>query len=97
MRENLDMTGGLLLAENVTALAAGRLGRLKAHDIVQAVARRVTDSGKPFREELLAEPALREVLSPEDIDAALDPAGYLGSTGALVDRALTLYRKEVRV
>jgi 3-carboxy-cis,cis-muconate cycloisomerase len=97
MRENLDMTGGLLLAENVTALAAGRLGRLKAHDIVQAVARRVTDNGKPFREELLAEPALREVLSPEDIDAALDPAGYLGSTGALVDRALTLYRKEVRV
>ncbi len=39
---------------------------------------------------------LREVLSEEDIDAALDPAGYLGSAGAFVDRALELYRKEVQ-
>jgi 3-carboxy-cis,cis-muconate cycloisomerase len=95
MRENLDETGGLLLAENVTTAAAERLGRLKAHDLVEAIVRRAVDGGRPFREELLAEPALREVLSPEDVDAALDPAGYLGSAGVFVDRALDLYRKEV--
>jgi 3-carboxy-cis,cis-muconate cycloisomerase len=94
MRDNLEATGGLLLAESVTTAAAERLGRLEAHDLVQEAARRAADNGTPFREELLAEPALREVLSPEDVDAALDPAAYLGSAGAFVDRALTKYREE---
>src|SRR5215208_7378842 len=94
MRENLDATGGLLLAENLTTVASERLGRLKAHDLVQAVARRAADGERPFREELLGDGGIREVLSEEEIDAALDPAGYLGSAGTFVDRALALYRKE---
>ena len=36
MRENLDATGGLLLAEHVTTLVAEHFGRLKAHDLVEA-------------------------------------------------------------
>jgi len=95
MRQNLDETGGMLMAENVTTVFSDRLGRLEAHEIVGAASRRVADSGKPFREELLAEPVLRERLSTEEIDAALDPAGYLGSAVAFIDRALALYREEV--
>jgi 3-carboxy-cis,cis-muconate cycloisomerase len=94
MRENLDATGGLLLAENLTTVASERLGRLKAHDLVQAVARRAADGRSSFREELLGDDEIREVLSEEEIDAALDPAGYLGSAGTFVDRALALYSKE---
>ena len=94
MRENLGATEGLLLAEHVTTIAAGRLGRLEAHELVVAAATRAAGNGKPFRDELLAESAVREVLSPEEIDAALDPARYLGSAEAFVDRALALYRKE---
>jgi 3-carboxy-cis,cis-muconate cycloisomerase len=96
MRENLDATGGLLLAEYVTTVAAERLGRLEAHALVEATSRRTFESGRSLREELLAEPVLKEVLSKEEIDAALDPAGYLGSAGAFVERALELYRKEVQ-
>ena len=96
MRENLEATGGLLLAEHVTTMIAEHFGRLKAHDLVEAASRRTLESGRSLREELLAEPVLEEVLSEEDIDAALDPAGYLGSAGAFVDRALELYHKEVQ-
>jgi 3-carboxy-cis,cis-muconate cycloisomerase len=96
MRENLDATGGLLLTERVTTMVAEHLGRLEAHDLVEAASRRTLESGRSLREELLAEPALREVLSEEDIDAALDPMGYLGSAGAFVDRALELYHSEVQ-
>src|SRR5829696_825696 len=95
MRENLYETKGMLMAENVTTVVANLLGRLEAHELVEAASRRAADSGKPFREELLAEPVLREQLSTEQIDAALDPEGYLGSAGAFVDRALALYRREV--
>jgi 3-carboxy-cis,cis-muconate cycloisomerase len=82
----------LLLTENVTTVAAERLGRLKAHDLVEAASRRCLESGNSLREELISEPELTRVLSTEKIDAALDPAGYLGSAGDFVDRALKLYR-----
>jgi 3-carboxy-cis,cis-muconate cycloisomerase len=95
MRENLYETKGMLMAENVTTVVADHLGRLEAHELVEAASRRAADGGKPFREELLTEPVLREQLTTEEIDAALDPAGYLGSAGTFVDRALELYRREV--
>jgi len=95
MRENLDITDGLILAERVTTVAAEKLGRLEAHDLVQNASQRAVESGRPLREELAAEPGLRDALSDEDVDAALDPAGYLGSAETFVDRALELYRKEV--
>jgi 3-carboxy-cis,cis-muconate cycloisomerase len=85
----------MLMAENVTTVVAGSLGRLEAHELVGEAARRSADGGKPFREELLAEPEWRQRLSADEIDAALDPAGYLGSAGGFIDRALDLYRKEV--
>jgi 3-carboxy-cis,cis-muconate cycloisomerase len=95
MRENLDATGGLLLAENMTTIAAEKIGRLEAHKLVEAASRRTFTNGSTLREEILAEPALREHLTPEEIDAALDPEQYLGSTEAFIDRALGLYHKEV--
>ncbi len=94
MRENLGATGGLLLSEHVTTIVAEKLGRLEAQELVRAASHRTLASGRSMREELLAEPTLREVLTPEEIDAALDPARYLGSAEVFVDRALELYRKE---
>jgi 3-carboxy-cis,cis-muconate cycloisomerase len=97
MRENLGATGGLLLSEHVTTILAERFGRLEAHELVEAASHRTLESGRSLREELLAEPALREALSPEEIDAALDPACYRSSAQLFVDRALSLYRAEVSV
>jgi 3-carboxy-cis,cis-muconate cycloisomerase len=94
MRENLDATDGLILAERVTTFAAGKLGRLKTHELVQAASRRVVEEGGLLQEAIKDEPGLRDALSEEDLDAALDPSGYLGSAEAFVDRALELYRKE---
>ena len=92
LQENLERTGGMLLAENVTTLASGKLGRLEAHDLVEAACRRALQNGEHLRAELVRDRRIREALSEEEIDAALDPAGYLGSAGAFVDRALELYR-----
>ena len=46
MRENLDATGGMLLAENVTTVAADRLGWLKAHDLVKTACPTGTGGGE---------------------------------------------------
>jgi 3-carboxy-cis,cis-muconate cycloisomerase len=91
MLENLNATGGLLLAEKVATVAAEHLGRLEAHDFVEETSRRALEGGKSLREELLSEPRVGEVLTEGEIDAALDPAHYLGSAGEFVDRALKRY------
>jgi 3-carboxy-cis,cis-muconate cycloisomerase len=93
MLENLNATGGLLLAEKVATVAAEHLGRLEAHDLVEETSRRAVEGGKSLREELLSEPRVGEVLTEGEIDAALDPAHYLGSAAEFVDRALKRYRE----
>ena len=88
MRDNLDRTEGLLMAERVT-LALGRtMERSEANRVVQ----RAAQSPGSFLAGLLNEPAVTRVLSTRDLEELLDPAGYLGATNVLIDRALQAHR-----
>ena len=91
MRRNLDATGGLMMAEHVAIVLAER-GAANAHELVREICAGAVENGRPLREELAADP--RVALTDEEIDRALDPAGYLGSAEAFVDRALALHREE---
>jgi 3-carboxy-cis,cis-muconate cycloisomerase len=94
MRANLDAGGGLMLSEHVAMVLGARVGRSAAQRAVQAAAGRASAAGgRPFRAELLADPEVTAHLSAAEVDAALDPAGYLGSTPALIERALAAHRE----
>ncbi|MGH2406404.1 MAG: 3-carboxy-cis,cis-muconate cycloisomerase [bacterium] len=95
MRENLESTGGLLLSEHVMMVLSERLGRPEAKRRVEAACARVVHDGRLLREELLSDPGVAGHLSAEEIDRALDPAGYLGSADAFIERALECHRREV--
>ena len=90
MRQNLDLTGGLVLAERVAFLLLDRLGRAEAQEIVREAAASETS----FRGALLRDP--RAGLESAELDAALDPSTYLGSSAELVDRALAFYESSRR-
>jgi 3-carboxy-cis,cis-muconate cycloisomerase len=92
MRANLEATGGLLLAEPVAAALAGPLGRAPAQGLVRRLSRQAADSGRPLRQVLGADPTVREHLDEADLGRLLDPEGYLGSAGILIDRALAAHR-----
>ena len=92
MRENLEATGGLLLTERVAGALAGPLGRGPAQELLRRLGHQAAGSGRPLRAILLADPVVGEHLDPAAIDRLLDPAGYLGSTSALIDRALTTHQ-----
>jgi 3-carboxy-cis,cis-muconate cycloisomerase/3-oxoadipate enol-lactonase len=92
MRANLDATGGLLLAERVAGRLAGALGRVAANDLVQRLAGQAADGERPLPEVLLADPTVRAHLDEAEVERLLDPEGYLGSAGRLVDRALAAHR-----
>jgi 3-carboxy-cis,cis-muconate cycloisomerase len=91
MRANLELTGGLLLSESVSTELGERLGRAEANALLGEASRRAAEAGGSLREELLRDDAIE--LSAEEIDRALDPARYLGSAEAFVDRALEAHRR----
>jgi 3-carboxy-cis,cis-muconate cycloisomerase len=93
MAANLAATKDLPLAEHVTSLLAGVLGGAQAHDLVAEAARRAVSAGLPLRDVLLAVPKLEGRLASagitaEQIESALQPAGYLGAADAFVTAAL---------
>jgi 3-carboxy-cis,cis-muconate cycloisomerase len=98
MAANLAATKGLPLAEHVSSLLAGVLGRAQAHDLVAEAGARATSAGLPLRDVLLAVPKLEERLSSagitaEQIDSALEPSGYLGATDAFITAAIDAHEK----
>jgi 3-carboxy-cis,cis-muconate cycloisomerase len=97
MSANLEAAKGLPLAEHVTALLADTLGRSAAHDLVAEAGSRAVTAGLPLRDVLLGLPESAQRLeeagiSAEQVEAALDPAGYLGAAGEFVDAALAAHR-----
>ncbi|MBV9813882.1 MAG: adenylosuccinate lyase family protein [Acetobacteraceae bacterium] len=88
MRRNLDSTGGLIVAEAVMMRLAPKLGRAEAHHAVQHACERALAEGIPLATALGSEPELAGKLDRLEIERATDPAGYLGSTQAFIDRVL---------
>ncbi|MYT32590.1 MULTISPECIES: 3-carboxy-cis,cis-muconate cycloisomerase [unclassified Streptomyces] len=84
MRANLDLTGGMVVSERLTAVLAARLGRARARDLLSEAAHTVRTSGGSLAQALSSEPALRGV----DLVSLTDPAHYTGAAAALTDRAL---------
>jgi 3-carboxy-cis,cis-muconate cycloisomerase len=92
MRADMDLTGGLVMSESVAAALAPSLGRSDAQALVEKAARRSVDEGRGFRDVLLELPEVADGLGADGLDEALDPAGYLGVTTELIDRALAGHR-----
>jgi 3-carboxy-cis,cis-muconate cycloisomerase len=81
MRANLDRSEGLLLAEHAVFVLARKRGRSEAKRIVDAA----VELGS-LRD------GLARCLAPDELERTLDPENYLGSNGALIDRALERWR-----
>jgi len=88
MRRNLDLTGGLIVAEAVMMALAEHTGRGAAHDIVYGACRAALDKGTTLLEELRGLPEVTEHFDKQRLAELTDPVNYLGSAGAMVDRAL---------
>lgn len=88
MRANLDATGGVLLAERVTAELADHTGRLAAHDAVTRCCRQALDGGTDLVDVLAADPVVGAHLDRGRLAELLDPTAYVGSAAAFAKRAL---------
>jgi adenylosuccinate lyase len=78
MRCNLDLGGGLIMAETVMLELGATLGRQHAHDVVYDAAQVSFVEGRPFSDVLAADPRVTAHLDKAAIARLLDPAAYTG-------------------
>jgi 3-carboxy-cis,cis-muconate cycloisomerase len=88
MRANLEATRGLIMAEAVQMALGHKIGRLAAHDLVEAACKRAVREGRHLRDVLAQDPAVRAHLDDKALAQLFEPTAYLGVADALVGRAL---------
>ncbi|GGV73798.1 3-carboxy-cis,cis-muconate cycloisomerase [Streptomyces gelaticus] len=88
MRENLQLTDGLIVSERLAVVFAERIGRKRAEEVLIGAADRAraetTDLADVLTDVLDEEPELAGL----DLGELTDPARYTGCAGSLTDRAL---------
>src|SRR5947207_750124 len=86
MRENLDLSGGLIMGEALMLELGKRIGRQRAHDAVYDAAQASVTQSRPFHETLAEDPHVSAGLTASQVEALLDPARYTGLCRQFAER-----------
>ena len=86
MRANLEATKGQAMAEAAMMAIVGKgMGRQDAHRLVRDLAMEARAKGVHLADALKHDSTVSKHLTAKEIDAAMDPERYLGSSVAIVD------------
>jgi 3-carboxy-cis,cis-muconate cycloisomerase len=88
MRQNLDLTQGLIFAEAVAMALGEKMPRADAHELVQKACRRAQSARRDLRSVLAQDAIVRANLSDAELDRLFTPANYLGVADQFIDRVL---------
>src|SRR5579859_5471066 len=94
MRRNLDLGGGLIMAEAVMLDLGATIGRQHAHDVVYDAAQAAAVEGKSFGDLLAADKRVTAHLDAKAIAALLDPTAYTGLCADMAREAAVRARRE---
>jgi adenylosuccinate lyase len=92
MRANLDLGGGLIMAEAVMLDLGAAIGRQHAHDVVYDAAQAAFVEGKSFSDLLAADKRLGAHTDKKAIAKLLDPTAYTGLCADMARDAATRAR-----
>ena len=88
MRDDVDMTGGVSLAESISMTLAEHVGKAEAHRTVAAASRRAVAEHLPLADVLASMPEVTKHLSKPEIARGLSAEQYLGASEEMVRAAL---------
>ena len=78
MRKNLDLSGGLIMSEQIMLELGKKLGRQRAHDVVYDAAQHSAKTGVDFISALNEQQEITQNFKSDEINSMLDPEQYLG-------------------
>lgn len=95
MRKNIDLTQGRAMSEAVMIALVGKgVGRQEAHEILRKLAIKSQAEKQSFKKILQEDKTARAHLSEREIDNALNPKNYLGTTVEQVEIVVKKTRRE---
>jgi adenylosuccinate lyase len=95
MRANLELSGGLIMAEAVMLNLGKTIGRQHAHDVVYDAAQAAVVEGKSFSSLLAADRRVAAHLDAKAIAALLDPTAYTGLCATMARQAAVRARAAI--
>ena len=95
MRRNIDLTQGRTMSEAVMiALVEKGMSRQEAHELLRVLTIKSETEKQPFRRTLLEDKTVYSRLSEKEIERALKPENYLGTTMKQIDLMIKKTQRE---
>ncbi len=86
MAQNLDLTGGQIMAEAIAFQLAGKLGKSVAHKLIEDASKRAHAEKRSLKDVLLHDPRVTAHIPPSELPKLFDPLSYQGVAQTLIDR-----------
>jgi 3-carboxy-cis,cis-muconate cycloisomerase len=93
MRQNLEITHGLIYAEAVSMALSPQLGKHSAHQILEKASQKAIAEKKHLHDILAADLEITSRLSPAELNQLFDPANYTGMSSQFIARVLATHKK----
>ncbi len=95
MFDNLNLTQGRIMSEAIMlALTKKGVDRQEAHKIIRAISIKSVTQNQSFRETLLKDSMILKIVSKTEIENALNPFSYIGTTYQQIDAVIAKTKKE---
>src|SRR5699024_9007331 len=78
MKENLEITKGLILSEPIMLALGEKIGKQKSHEIVYEASMTAFEKDVSLKDVLLKNKKVSNVLSEKELRELLNPANYIG-------------------
>jgi 3-carboxy-cis,cis-muconate cycloisomerase len=91
MLRNLELTNGLIYAENVSLALAEKIGKAAAHEHIERLCKQVAQTGAPLKMLVNTDAMVGKHLSESDLDHLFDPSNSLGDCDRLIDAVLDVW------
>jgi 3-carboxy-cis,cis-muconate cycloisomerase len=88
MRQNIDLTRGLIFAESIASALGNEIGKSEAEHLVRLACQRAREKDCHLRQVLVQETAISRVLGQAKLDQLFCPENALGAANELIDRVL---------
>jgi 3-carboxy-cis,cis-muconate cycloisomerase len=88
MRENLDLSEGLIFAEAITAALGEKIGRSEARELIERASQQAMQTKRHLREVMEHEEQIKKHFSPAELDSLFDARNYFGMASRFIDQAL---------
>jgi len=92
MRQNLNLTKGLIFAEAITGALGEKISRAQARELLDAASQRAIKEKRHLRDVINDDQKIAEHFSADDLDKLFDARNYSGMSSEFIDRVIENYK-----